>query len=120
VVCVFARKTSEPLTSLVKQIDKTIGEKNALKAFVVILADDTGAAAKDLETLAKEAGIQHVPLTVFDGPGGPEHYQVAREADVTVLMWRNSKVEVNHAYKGGLTDKEVRAIVADIPKILGD
>ena len=25
-VCVFARKTSEPLTSLVKQIDKKIGE----------------------------------------------------------------------------------------------
>lgn len=108
------------MTSLVKQIDKKIGEDKKLKAFVVILSDDAAKSAKDLEALAKDAGIQNVPLTVFDGPGGPEHYQVAREADVTVLMWRNSKVEVNHAYKGGLADADVRKIVADVPKILGN
>jgi hypothetical protein len=120
VVCVFARKTSEPLTSLVKQIDQKIGEDNRLKAFVVLLADDADQGAKDLEKLAKDAGIQNVPLTVFDGTGGPEHYQVAREADVTALMWRNSKVEANHAYKGELAEADVRKIVADIPKILGN
>ena len=37
-VCVFARKTSEPLASLVKQIDGKIGENNRLKSFVVILS----------------------------------------------------------------------------------
>ena len=57
---------------------------------------------------------------VFDGSDGPEHYQVARQADVTVLMWRESKVEVNHAYKGELTEKELLTIVADIPKILAN
>jgi hypothetical protein len=119
-VCVFARKTTEPLTGLVKQIDKKIGEDNKLKAFVVVLSGDAEESAKELEMLAKDAGIESVPLTVFDGPSGPEHYQVARDADVTVLMWRNGKVEVNHAYKGELTDKDVRAVVADIPKILGD
>jgi hypothetical protein len=108
------------LTSLVKQIDKQIGENSKLKAFVVLLSDDPDKSAKDLERMAKDAGIQNVPLTVFPNPSGPEHYQVAREADVTVLMWRNSKVEVNHAYKGELADKEIRAIVADIPKILSD
>ncbi len=35
-VCVFARKTSEPLASLVKQIDKKIGENDQLKSFVVV------------------------------------------------------------------------------------
>ena len=32
-VCVFARKTSEPLASLVKQIDQKIGENGQLKSF---------------------------------------------------------------------------------------
>ena len=36
-VCVFARKTSEPLASLVKQIDQKIGENHKLKSFVVIM-----------------------------------------------------------------------------------
>ena len=39
-VCVFARKTSEPLASLVKQIDEKIGENGKLKSFVVILTQE--------------------------------------------------------------------------------
>ena len=39
-VCVFARKTSEPLASLVKQIDEKIGENDKLKSFVVITAQE--------------------------------------------------------------------------------
>jgi hypothetical protein len=35
-------------------------------------------------------------------------------------MWSGHKVKVNHAYRGALTEKDIRAIVADIPKLLGD
>ena len=31
-----------------------------------------------------------------------------------------AKVKANHAFKGELTDEDIRAIVADIPKVLGD
>ena len=55
-VCVFARKTSEPLTSLVKQIDKKIGENKKLKSFVVLLTDKGDKSAEDLRKLAKDAG----------------------------------------------------------------
>ena len=34
------RKTSEPLASLVKQIDKKIGENDQLKGFVVVYAHE--------------------------------------------------------------------------------
>ena len=54
-VCVFARKTSEPLASLVKQIDGRIGENDKLKSFVVILSRKE-STADDLRKLAKEAG----------------------------------------------------------------
>ena len=46
-VCVFARKTSEPLASLVKQIDEKIGENNKLKAFVVVLTERTDKTAAE-------------------------------------------------------------------------
>ena len=120
-VCVFARKTSEPLASLVKKIDEKIGENNKLKAFVVILTERTDKrTAAELKKLAEEAGIKHVPLTLHQDPAGPADYEIARDADITVLMWKGTKVKANHAYKGDLTDEEVRAIVADIPKVLGD
>jgi hypothetical protein len=119
VVCVFTRKTSEPLTSLVKQIDKKIGESRQLKSFVVITTQQKDKTAAELRRLAKDSGIKNVPLTMFGDPGGPPDYELSKNADVTVLMWKGHKVKVNHAYKGELTDKDVQAIVADIPKLLG-
>jgi hypothetical protein len=120
VVCVFARKTSESLTSLVKQIDEKIGENRKLKSFVVIMPKKGENPAADLRKLAQEADVKHVPLTIGESPNGPPDYEISRNADVTVLMWTGQKVKVNHAYKGELTDSDVRAIVADIPKFLSD
>ena len=119
-VCVFARKTSEPLTSLVKQIDEQIAKHNGLKSFVVITPKKGEQPADALKTLAKDAGITHVPLTVGESPDGPPDYEVAKDADVTVLMWKRHKVRVNHAYKGALTADDIRTIVDDIPKLLAN
>lgn len=63
-VCVFARKTSEPLANLVKQIDSKIGEDAKLNGFVVLLGKEPGTA-DDLRKLAKSAGLKHVPLTIL-------------------------------------------------------
>jgi hypothetical protein len=120
VVCVFARKTSEPLASLVKQIDNKIGENGELKSFVVIVPKKGEDPAPFLRKLAEQAGIKHVPLTVGESPDGPPDYEIAKDADVTVLMWTDHKVKVNRAFKGELTEKDIRAIVASIPKLLGD
>ncbi len=116
-VCVFARKTSEPLASLVKQIDSKIGENDKLKSFVVLLSQDE-KAPEALEKLAKDNKIKHVPLTVHGDPGEVPSYELSKEADTTVLMWVGGTVKVNHAYKGELTDKDIKAIVADVSKIL--
>ena len=119
-VCVFARKTSEPLASLVKQIDSKIGENDKLKSFVVILSDSGDKAADELKKLAQTAGIKHVPLTLVQSLDGPGEYDLSRDAEITVVMWNGHKVKVNRAYKGDLTDKDIGEIVADIPKVLGD
>jgi hypothetical protein len=120
VVCVFARKTSEPLASLVKQIDSKIGENRALKSFVVLTPKKGESPASALEKLAQDAGVKHVPLTIGESPDGPPDYEVSRDADVTVLMWKRHHVRFNHAFKGDLTDKDIAAIVADLPKLLAN
>ena len=119
-VCVFARQTSEPLTSLVKQIDEKIGENRKLKSFVVITTKQKGTTAEDLKKMAKDASIKNVPLTMFGEPGGPPDYELSKAADVTVLMWKEHRVKASHAYKGEMTDQDIQTIVADIPKVLGD
>ena len=119
-VCVFARKTSEPLTSLVKQIDKKIGENGKLKSFVVILTDEGDKTKEELTKMAADAGIKHVPLTMFPDLTGPPDYEIAKGAEITVVMWNKSQVKATHGYKGDLTEKDIDTIVADLSKILAD
>jgi hypothetical protein len=120
VVCVFARKTSEPLASLVKQIDGKIQANRGLRSFVVLLGADPSKTPAELRKLAAEKGIKNVPLTMYGEPGGPPDYELSRDADVTVLMWLDHSVKVGRGYKGDLTEKDIGAILADIPKILED
>jgi hypothetical protein len=108
------------LTSLVKQIDKKIDENGALKSFVVIMTKDGEKTADALKKLAQSAGIKHIPLTMIGEINGPPDYEIAADADITVLMWKEHKVKVNHGYKGELTDKDMDSIVSDIPKVLSD
>ena len=121
-VTIFARKITEPLTSLVKKIDGLVAKNKdkKLKAFVVLLSDDADADEAKLKELAKKHKIKATPLTVFEGIAGPPSYKIAKDADVTVLMWDRRKVKVNYAFgKDGLNKKAVKAIVKDTAKILG-
>lgn len=120
-VCVFARETTGPLTSLVKQIDSEIAKDKSLKAFVVVPTDATAKTSESLKALAKANGIKNVPLTLFEGTAGPPDYHIARDADVTVMMWKGGKVQANHAFaKGKMTEADVKTIMADLSKITGD
>jgi len=105
---------------LVKQIDASIAKNPKLKSFVVVLTDDADKTADKLKEMAKDCRLKSVPLTVVESPAGPPAYKIAEDADVTVLMWSGHKVKANHAFKGELADKDVKAVVDDIPKLLGD
>jgi hypothetical protein len=118
VVCVFARKTSEPLASLVKQIDKKIGENKALKSFVVIMTKEGEKTGEDLKKLAADAGVKSVPLTMIGEKDGPPDYEVSSDADITVLMWKQHTVKANFGFKGELTDADIETIMSGVPKVL--
>ena len=120
-VNIFAREITDDLASLVKQVDEVVG-KNADKkmaAFLVLLAEDADAAAAKLEEMAKKHGIKNVPLTIFDGDAGPGSYKIAKDAELTVMMWLKRDVKVNHALKKGKLDAQTtKKIVADTETIL--
>lgn len=121
VVSIFAREYTPQVAKLVKQIDDTVGKNtdHKMAAFVVVLTDDPDAQEPKLSKAAKEAKIQHTPLTVFDGEAGPPAYKVSEKADVTVMMWVESDVKVNHALTAEkLTDDAIKSIVSDTSKIL--
>jgi isopentenyl diphosphate isomerase/L-lactate dehydrogenase-like FMN-dependent dehydrogenase len=107
---IFARDITGPLTSLVKKID-AINVKNAgMGSFVVFMSDEEKLAdnAKDL---AKNAGLKKTVLTL-DNPTGPQAYKIAKDADVTVVLYDNRNVKANFAFrKGQLNDAAVEKIV---------
>ena len=119
-----ARKITDNLASLVKQIDSLVddaGEKgeDTKHAFFVLITDDPDAAEPSLKDLAAKHDIRHTPLTIFDGIAGPGGYDIAEDAEVTVMMWsaEGKEVQVNHAFgKGELDKKAVQKIVADAKK----
>jgi hypothetical protein len=121
VVTVFTRELSDSVKDLVKKIDSQVGENKDKKmaAFVVVLTEDPDAVEPKLKALQKEAKIANTPLTIIEGAGGPPEYKLAKDAEVTVMMWVESEVKVNQAFaKGKLDKKAVASLVSETKKIL--
>src|SRR2546426_8559115 len=118
---IFAREVSDSLTGLVKKIDAaTVEHKDAhMGSFVVFCSDDEGLENK-AKDLAKKEDLKKVVLTI-DNPQGPQRYKIAKEADVTVVLYEKQKVKSNYAFKkGALQEKQIEQIVGDLSKILPD
>ena len=116
---IFAREVTDGLTSLVKKLDEAT-EKNRgarMGSFVVFCSDDEGLKKK-LEELGDKEKLKRIVLTI-DNPSGPEGYDIAKDADVTVLLYNRQTVKVNRSFKkGDLTARDIDRIVSDLSKIL--
>ena len=121
VAMIFAREVNEPLVKLLAKIDKAT-EKNRdveLGSFVVFLSEKEGLK-EQLANVAKEQGFKQIILSTYD-PAGPEDFKVAKDSDVTVVLYREHQVKANHAFrKGELNEQAVEKIVGDLPKIVGE
>ncbi len=121
VVTIFAKQMNDKVASLTKKIDEVVGSNKDAKmaAFVVILTEDPEGQNDSLKTVATKQEIKHTPLTTFDGLAGPDKYKLSKDADVTVMMWVESKVKVNEALKAkDLTDEKIATLVKSTSKIL--
>jgi hypothetical protein len=119
VAMIFARQPSQALTKLIKKIDVCTAKnsKCSMGSFVVFLNDSEGLDRK-LKEMAEKAKIKHTILSI-DNPAGPEKYKIAKEADVTVVLYTDHVVKANYAFKKGMIkDKDITNIIADVKKIL--
>lgn len=118
---IFAREISDNLTSLVKKIDDATAKnaKCSMGSFVVFCSDEEGLDKK-LKSLAEKEKLKKLVLSI-DNPAGPKGYNVAKDADVTVVLYTKRNVKVNYAFKKGeLKEADIDKIVGEISKILPD
>lgn len=120
-VIVFARSLSEPLGKLVGKLDKAMAEhKDAkLNAWVTVLAADQSAIDAKVIDWSKQHAVSTIPLGVFEDQTGPPSYRLARDADVTVILFVNRKVVANFAWRAGeLNDERSAEIMKALPLLL--
>ncbi len=86
-------------------------------SFVVICSDDEGLEKK-LKELAEKEKLQKVVLTI-DNKSGPPSWRIAKDADVTVVLYNRRQVKANYAFKKGeLKSEDIEKIVGDVKKIV--
>ena len=124
VVMVFARTADDSLAGLVKQLDEVVAANKEKKmgSFVNLLGDKPDELKSEAKSFVAKNKIENIPFVVpEESQTGPSEYNINPKADVTVLIYREGKVAANHALAaGGLSDEEVKKIVADTSKILND
>ena len=117
---IFAKEQGDALASLVKQIDGIVAKnsKKQMRSFVNLIGEDR----EELEESAAKFGkaYKNVPIVVpLEYGSGPKNYGINPDAGVTVLIYRNAKVVVNHAtLPGKLSKSKIAEIVKDTSKIL--
>ena len=76
----------------------------------------------DLDALAKwsqQQALKAVPVGAFEDVDGPPAYALAKEADVTVLLFVKRKVAAGFAIKAGeLTDEKIAEILKAVLQML--
>ncbi len=117
VAMVFAREASADLEKLVKKLDAAVGKAEKAGSFVVFCSSEDGLEAK-LKKMAKDADLKKVVLSI-DNPAGPEGYKVAKEAEITVVLYKNRTCEQNFTFaKGKITDADITKIVEATDKLV--
>ena len=119
VAVVFARSVNPEVAALLKKLDDAT-EKNgkaAMGSYAVFCSDKEGLDTQ-LKELASKQGLKKLVLSI-DNPAGPKSYEIAKDADVTVLLYNEFTVRANHAFKAGeLNTKSIERVVADVAKIV--
>lgn len=119
VAVIFAREITPEVTKLIKKLDEATGKnKDASMGSYAVFTTDKDGLEKQLKDLASKEGIKHLILSI-DNPSGPEEYKIAKDADVTVLLYNEFTVRANHAFKKGeLNEKAIDSVVKDVAKIV--
>jgi hypothetical protein len=119
VAVVFAREATPAVAKLLKQLDNaTVKNAGAKMGSFAVFCSDKEGLDKALTKLATDQKLAKLVLAI-DNPAGPDKYKIARDADVTVVLYTNFEVKANHSFrKGELTDAAITKVVGDVAKII--
>lgn len=104
---------------MAKKIDSTtLANKSAkMGSYLILLSDDDKLEGKIKEFAEKEK-IQKTMLGI-DNPAGPEGYDIAKDAEVTVVLYVKKKVVKTFAFKKGeMKEKDIDTIVDSVKEII--
>jgi hypothetical protein len=92
VALIFVRETSDPLASLVKKIDQRLNEVTAKTprppgTFIIFDSKAEGLDMR-LRGMAETESLHRVSLCIG---APPEDYEVAKEAEVTVVIYNYNR-----------------------------
>jgi hypothetical protein len=121
VAVVFARNPDCPMTrKLIKALDAETAkhQKEEMGSFAVFLAGDKDKVEPTLKAFAEKEMVKTLTLAI-EGKEGPNKYNIAKDADVTVVLYFDRQVKANYAFEAGkLTEKDVESIIKDVSKIM--
>jgi hypothetical protein len=122
VVIVFTRDLPKT-ASLLQKLDEAVDRyrKAGLKSFAVVLSEDFAKEDRQKDVIASlqktAAELKNVVLAVM-GPAGPDKYNLNKDAEVTVLVYKKLQVVANFAYaKGAFNDTAADEILAAAAKV---
>jgi phage/plasmid primase-like uncharacterized protein len=119
-VAVFARSADDAaLQKLIAMLEAETAKnaKAELNSFVVFCSDND-KLADQLKEQAQKGNLKHVILAI-ESVEGPDKYKISKEAEVTVILYRDYIVKSNYTFgKGKMTDKDVETIAAEIAKLV--
>jgi hypothetical protein len=122
VVMIFARTGDDAMThKLIKAIDaaNVTHAKVDMYSFAVFQGDKAKLEPQ-LKDAAKKAELKKLVLAIEDKEDPiPAKYNLSKDADVTVILYRDRVVKANYSFaKGKITDKDIDAVVKDVAKIV--
>lgn len=94
-VMVFVRKTDGRVVKLVDRLERAVTRHRAhrLRGLVTLIGDDVALLREDGKLLANRAGAKQVPVVIAkQSKTGPLNYRLPRNADVTIIVAKDSQV----------------------------
>ncbi|MFT3881069.1 MAG: hypothetical protein QM703_15580 [Gemmatales bacterium] len=120
-VIILARASSEPLGQLVKQVDQLLlkHQKEKLHGWVTFVGMKQPAQEPEIVSWGKKHGLKTMSLGIYEPTEGPPGYKLNTEAEITILLVKQSKVVHNFAFPAkGLTAAETKKILELVPALV--
>jgi hypothetical protein len=120
-VAVFARQPSASLGKFAQELDKALAEheKAELRSWITFLHEDQLNFDPKLVAWSQKLALRRLPVGTYEDTVGPPSYRLARDAEVTVILFVKQKVVANFAFRTGeLNDDQVAKVVQALLEIV--